>query len=257
MNAISLLGLLVVLGVFVAYFGMLFLLHRFTYRTWVFHAAVLAGMSLAFIGLAVGSTPLLAVLALGLGFAWFVVTRRELGLHGSGALRVRVGDRMPVFSALTTNGQSFTQSDLTEAAPALLVLYRGWWCPSSKVQLDDMRSHYTELSALGLRLFAGSVDGPEESAPMQEHVGSEITVLCGIDVSFLDAIGVKDQRGAPWYDRIWFGAASQPIAMPAAIAVGRDGRITFAERSTRVDDRPSPTALIASMSATEARSAAG
>jgi peroxiredoxin len=256
MDAISLMGLLVVLGVFVAYLGMLFLLHRFTYRTWVFHAAVVAGMTLAMLGAVLGGNRLMSVVAVALGSAWFVITRRELGISGSRTLKLRVGDRMPAFKALTTDGRAVTERELTDAAPLVVVLYRGWWCPSSKVQLDDMRSHYAELSALGLSLFAGSVDGPEEATPMQEYVGSVMTILCDVDVSFLDAIGVRDQRGAPWYDRLWFGAAKQPIAMPAVIALGPDGRVTFAERSTRVDDRPSASALIAGLSPAASQPAA-
>jgi peroxiredoxin len=256
MNAISLMGLSVVLAVFVAYLAMLFLLHRFTYRTWIFHAAVIAGMTLAVLGAALGANPLVSVVVVAVGLAWFVITRRELGISGSRTLTLRLGDPMPAFRALTTDGRAVTERELTQAAPVVVVLYRGWWCPSSKVQLDDMRSHYAELSALGLRVFAGSVDGPEEAAPMQEYVGSDMTILCDVDVSFLDAIGVRDQRGAPWYDRLWFGAARQPIAMPAVIALGPDGRVTYAERSTRVDDRPSATALMAGLRPTASQLAA-
>ena len=177
MNAISLMGLSVVLAVFVAYVAMLFLLHRFTYRTWIFHAGVIAGMTLAVLGAALGDNPLISVVVVALGLAWFVITRRELGISGSRTLTLRVGDPMPPFRAVTTDGRAVTDGELTQAAPVVVVLYRGWWCPSSKVQLDDMRSHYAELSALGLRVFAGSVDGPEEAAPMQEYVGSDMTPL--------------------------------------------------------------------------------
>jgi peroxiredoxin len=197
--------------------------------------------------LALGGNVLLGGIVLALGVAWFAVLWHELSIRGSNAMKVRVGDSLPAFHSLTTDGRVITQVELTAAAPALLVLYRGWWCPSSKVQLDDLLSHYAQLSGLGLKLFAGSVDGPDESLPMQEHVGSMITILGGVEATFLDAIGVSDQRGAPWYDRLWFGARNRPIAMPAAIAVGANGRIMFAERSTRVDHRPSPDALIASL----------
>lgn len=156
---------------------------------------------------------------------------------------------MPAFIAVTTDGRQVTERDLAESAPTLLVLYRGWWCPSSRVQLDELHSHYEDLAELGATMFAGSVDGPDEAAPLQERLGSPVTILCDVDESFLDAIGVRDRRGAPWYDRLWFGAVDRAIAMPAAIEIDRSGRITFAHRSTRVDDRPRPSALIASLTA--------
>jgi hypothetical protein len=43
---LAVLGLLVILTVIVAYLTMIFMLHRFTYRTWMFDAAVGAGMIL-------------------------------------------------------------------------------------------------------------------------------------------------------------------------------------------------------------------
>jgi hypothetical protein len=103
-------------------------------------------------------------------------------------------------------------------------------------------------------IFAGSVDGPDESAPMQDHVGDTIRILCSVQESFLDEIGVRDRRGAPWYDRRLFGAMQRAIAMPAAIAIDRTGRIVFAKRSTRVDERPQPKALITSLTSSIGRS---
>ncbi|MFO7679131.1 MAG: hypothetical protein R6X34_03695 [Chloroflexota bacterium] len=37
-------GLIIILGVFISYLAMLFVLHRFTYKTWIFDFAVVTGM---------------------------------------------------------------------------------------------------------------------------------------------------------------------------------------------------------------------
>jgi hypothetical protein len=76
---------------------------------------------------------------------------------------------------------------------------------------------------------------------MQDHLGPGITILCDVPTSLLDAIGVRDRRGAPWYDRLIFGAARRDISMPAALLVDGSGRIRYAHRSTTVDDRPLPS----------------
>jgi hypothetical protein len=73
---------------------------------------------------------------------------------------------------------------------------------------------------------------------LQRHVGDAITILCDVPTSLLDTIGVRDARGAPWYDRLLFGAARRDISMPAALVIDASGRVVFAHRSTRVDDRP-------------------
>lgn len=240
-------GLVVVAGGAVAYLVLLFVIHGFTYRTWIFHAVVVSGMAVAVIGWLTGGSGAIALLASAMGAAWFVVAWRELRLVGSKGLAVRPGDRMPAFTATTTDGRRITEQDLVASAPTLLVLYRGWWCPSSKVQLDEVVRSHEELRAYGVTVFAGSVDGPDEAAPLQRHVADRITIVCGIPTSLLDTIGVRDERGAPWYDRLLFGAAKRDISMPAALVIDGSGRITYAHRSLRVDDPPRPADILAAV----------
>lgn len=204
-------------------------------------------MALAVIGWVTGGSGAIALLASALGVVWFVLARRELRLVGSERLAVRPGDPMPAFTASTTDGGRVTDQDLVSKAPALLVLYRGWWCPSSKAQLDEIMRSYDQLRAAGVTVFAGSVDAPAEAASLQRHVGERITILCDVPTSLLDTIGVRDERGAPWYDRFLFGAARRDISMPAALVIDGSGRVVFAHRSTRVDDRPRPTDILASL----------
>ena len=241
------LGLLIVLAAFVSYIFWLFVLHRFTYRTWVFDFIIIVGMATALTGWAFGGSSPIALSAIGLGIAWFVITRHELKLTGSKRLELRVGDRMPAMRLLTTENKLVTEQDLIAKSPALLVFYRGWWCPSSKSQLDELIHEYENLSRAGVAIFAASVDSPSEAVPLQERVGNKITILCNVPESLLDNIGVRDQRGAPWYDRILFGAKKQDIAMPSALVLDTSGQIVFVYRSTRVDDRPRLTDVLASL----------
>ena len=245
--ALTVLGLLLILGGAITYLILLFVVHGFTYRTSIFHAVVAAGMALAVAGWATGGDGPIAFLACVVGVLWFLVAWRELRLVGSKALAVRPGDPLPAFTASTTDGGRFTEQDLVSNAPALLVLYRGWWCPSSKVQLDEVLRSHDELRAAGVRVFAGSVDAPDEAEPLQRHVGEGITIVSDIPTSLLDTIGIRDERGAPWYDRVLFGAARRDISMPAALVIDGAGRIRYVHRSTRVDDRPRPSDILASL----------
>jgi peroxiredoxin len=229
------------------YLTMLFALRRFTYRTWLFHAVILVGIVLALFGLAVGDTGLPAWIAIGLGLAWFPLTRRELTLVGSERLTLQAGDRLPHFAALRQDGTPITDQDVVARAPALLVLYRGWWCPSTRALLDELLRDLERLTSAGLTTFAASVDPPALAAGMQEHVGDGITIVCSFPVSVLDAIGARDRRGAPWYDRLLFRAPRGDIAMPAALVVDATGRIIYAFRARRVDDRARPRDILASL----------
>jgi len=259
-STITGLGLLLVLAGFFSYLLLIFVLHRFTYRTWMFDVVVGAGMALAIMGWAIGGTPALAggtrggivsLVTVFLGGAWFIVSRHELKLAGSPQLKLRNGDRIPAFTVLKTDGRQFTEQDLIAKAPALLTLYRGWWCPSSKSQLEELHRDYESLSQAGLTIFAASIDAPTEAAPLQQLVGDKITILCNVSGSLLDDVGVRDQRGAPWYDRILYGAARQDISMPAALVIDKSGKIIYAYRSTRLDDRARSADILANLKLTQ------
>ena len=179
---------------------------------------------------------------------WSTSSRIELRIVGSKELNLRVGDKMPAMAFLKTDGTQITEQDLIANAPALLTLYRGWWCPSSKVQLHAIMENHEHLNKKGVSMYAASVDEPETASAIQEHVGNTITILCSVSEEVLKKVGVLDKKGAPWYDRIIFGAPERPIAMPATIVINKDGRIIFASRSIRVDEGPRVDEILASLS---------
>ncbi|HEY7125766.1 MAG TPA: redoxin domain-containing protein [Ktedonobacterales bacterium] len=250
----AILGCSVILGVILSYLTMIFVLHRFTYRTWMFDVGVGAGMLLGAASWVLEGGSWLPWSTITLGILWFLVTRIELRIGGSKALHLRVGDTMPPMAFVTTDGTPITEQELIANAPTLLTLYRGWWCPSSKVQLQEIMGQYEHLNQKGVSLYAASVDDPETATPIQAYVGKQITILCCVSEDVLQHIGVLDKRGAPWYDRMIFGAPRQPIAMPATLVINQEGRVIFASRSTRVDEGPQMEDILASLALLPARS---
>ena len=244
---VSIVGLVVVVGAIVAYAVMLFVLHTFTYRTWIFDGAVVMGMLLAATGWVTGGPNVAAGIAIAVGAAWFPLVRRELRIRGSEQLKIGRGDRFPAIDLVTTQGEPVTERDLVARAPVLFVLYRGWWCPSHKSQLDELVAAHERLTEAGLTVFAASVDGPNEAEPIQQSVGDKVTILCNVPVSLLEELGTRDTKGAPWYDRLIFGAKEQDIAMPTAFVIDADGTVVYSYRATTVDDRPDPDRILANL----------
>ncbi len=239
-------GFIVILGVFASYLTMLFVLHRFTYKTWIFDAGAVIGMVMGVVSwLQAGGWVSWSTVAL--GGIWFFVLRNELRIMGSKELHLHAGDQVPAMNFMKTDGTQFTEQDLIANAPVLLALYRGWWCPSSKAQLDEIRERYDYLSKKGVSIYAASVDEPALAVPIQEHVGNKITILCGVSEEVLKKVGVLDTKGAPWYDRLIFGAPERPISMPAILVINKDGKLIFVSRATRVDDQPRVNEMLASL----------
>ena len=66
---VSVVGLVVVVGAIVAYAVMLFVVHTFTYRTWIFDGAVVIGILLAASGWVTGGPNVAAGIAMAVGAA--------------------------------------------------------------------------------------------------------------------------------------------------------------------------------------------
>lgn len=243
----SIFGFVLVLGGMLSYLIMLFILKRFTYKTWIFDAIIGTGLAVGILRLFQNETTIWELWAIGLGVFWFAWTRYELKLQGSKDLLLKSGTEVPAMTFTMIDGTEISQQYLIDKAPVLLVFYRGWWCPSSKTQLDEIIQYYDLFSEAGVSIYAASVDSPDEAAPIQEYVGEKITILCNVSETLLDEIGNRDHRGAPWYDRLIFGAPKQDISMPSALIINSSGKVAFAARSLHVDDRPRAANIIASL----------
>lgn len=59
------------------------------------------------------------------GFEWYALAVATKTPPYTGP--VRVGDRLPSFSATLANGEPFTERDLSNGAPTVLTFFRGRW----------------------------------------------------------------------------------------------------------------------------------
>lgn len=179
---------------------------------------------------------------------WFLLTRRELRVQPTTDLLVTDGSIVPEFEVTTSGGHPFNNRDLVGAAPALLIVYRGWWCPYCTTQLEGIKREHELLAANGITTFALSTDPPDVAAALDERMGPFLTILSDPQGSAIDAFGVRDRRQPPWYDRVFLGARRVDIATPATFAIDASGTVAMARRSERIDHREAVSDIIRALS---------
>jgi peroxiredoxin len=215
-----------------------------TLATRLFDGATLIGAAAACGAWAVERGPVWpAGAALAMTLVWFAATRKELGLPRA-ALKLAPGDRLPAFALTATDGSTVTDAQLIARGPAMIVLYRGWWCPYCVTQLNGIQQDHARLAAAGLTLWAISVDRPDEQRALEARLGG-VRFLSDQPGALIDALGVRHPDGVPWYDRLLLGARRQDIALPATLLVDAAGVVRFARRARRIDDRPPVEGLLA------------
>ncbi|MEO5628945.1 MAG: redoxin domain-containing protein, partial [Thermomonas sp.] len=77
---------------------------------------------------------------------------------------ILLGSKMPDVPLRTVAGKPTTLKAQVGGKPAILVFYRGGWCPFCNLQLSNLRLIQKDVEAMGYRIIAISPDRPEELA---------------------------------------------------------------------------------------------
>ncbi len=91
---------------------------------------------------------------------------------------VAVGEAVPSFEVLDPKGKAVTFDGSQLDNPAVIITYRGGWCPYCNVQLQELRNVLPELNELGVDVWFLTGDAPEVIfSSMKEKTQTEIEGL--------------------------------------------------------------------------------
>ena len=77
---------------------------------------------------------------------------------------IKAGDKIPSIVLNDENGNSININATLREKPAVLIFYRGGWCPYCNMQMSSLRGIEEEFYQLGFNIFGISPDKPEELA---------------------------------------------------------------------------------------------
>ncbi|RIK42434.1 MAG: hypothetical protein DCC58_11005 [Chloroflexi bacterium] len=117
---------------------------------------------------------------------------------------------------------------------ALVILYRGYFCPLCREHLERLRELAWRFRTLRVPLIAVSADGAADVARMANLLGDSISVLGDPQLRLIDALGVRNSD-----DEI-----GRPIAHPAAFGLGSNGNIRYRFIGRNPSDRPTIDLLL-------------
>ena len=160
--------------------------------------------------------------------AVFASDQAALAAQGIPTGAVSVGDRLAPFALPDATGRTRTLAELTADGPAVIVFYRGGWCPYCNLTLRTYeRDLLPNLDAYSARLIAISPETPDASLSTQEKAELSYTVLSDAGAALASALGIT------------FAPSEEGLA--AQRALGVDIRTTRADGGTVL---PMPTVLI-------------
>jgi peroxiredoxin len=107
---------------------------------------------------------------------------------------IAVGDRLEDFTLPDATGSPVTLTELVADGPAVIVFYRGGWCPYCNLAL---RTYQTELlpqlGQYGARLVAISPQSPDQSLSTAEKAELTFALLSDAGASLARKVGIAFQ----------------------------------------------------------------
>ena len=108
-----------------------------------------------------------------------------------------VSQQIPDLNLLDINGKAFSLRKTVAEKPALLIFYRGGWCPYCNVHLAELRKIEQQLVKNGFQIIAISPDEPSALRETLEKNKLGYTLASDKDLKVTKAFGLafKTRRG--------------------------------------------------------------
>ena len=115
--------------------------------------------------------------------------------QGVPADSIKAGDVLEPFTLEDATRTPVSLDEIIERGPAVIVFYRGGWCPYCNLALRTYQQELLpRLTAFGARLVAISPQPPDESLSTVEKAALEFTVLSDPGSRLADRIGIAFQQ---------------------------------------------------------------
>lgn len=165
-----------------------------------------------------------------------------------------IGTIVPDFSALNSNNETIRLKEVLREGPAVLIFYRGFWCPVCNKHLAQLQDSLQMIEATGARVIAISPEKPEYLEQMSEKSGAQFTLLYDEYYKIATAFDVnyKPKSSQLMTYNVALGAKikkshttdAQNLPIPATFIINQNGEITWRQFDPNYKTRSSVKEII-------------
>lgn len=200
-----------------------------------------AGTILALLGVLGGGSRLALFYAGGvylLGGLAYVYWYSRFGRGHSAQLAV--GQLLPDFE-LEESGHRLQSHEL-RGRPAILLFFRGNWCPLCMAQIREIAVQYRELAARGVDILLISPQSDAHTRALSERFDVPFRYLRDPGLKAARALGILHQDALPvGMSPLGYGTDS---VLPTVVVIDAEGRIRFADETDNYRVRPEPATFL-------------
>jgi len=164
-----------------------------------------------------------------------------------------VGQKIDSVEIVDNDGEPYQIRQAWSEKTALIVFYRGGWCPYCNFQLRELAKKHEQLEAAGLQVVAISADTADKAATTLAQFDIPYPILSDPKLIAHEAFNVVlqvDDERLEWYKskglflKDWSGQEHNKVAVASAFIVDRQGRVLFSHAPIDYATRPSIDQLL-------------
>ena len=233
-------GLLLTSGPIVVMIGRIMLLEdraRTGDRLWAVLVLALAGAALVFNQFLVNEASLKQFGTAGAMIILYFLYDYWYSRLDRSASQVRVGKPLPDFTLYDTDGAEVPSTSLV-GQPAILMFYRGNWCPLCMAQIKEVAARYNELKAKGVQVAMVSPQPERHTKKLARKFDAAMEFLRDEGGAAVKALGIENSHGTPFGMQV-LGYENDTV-LPTVIITDKDGVVQWVHETDNYRVRPEP-----------------
>lgn len=158
----------------------------------------------------------------------------SINAYGQEPKALAVGSKAPEIEAIDNSGSTFSLSEKLKQGPAVVIFYRGEWCPYCNKHMSQLEESIGEFKDLGVSVVAIAPELPEFVEKSVKKSKASFSVISDPNHQVMDAWNVSFRLDDETYKRYkkWginleraSGNEDRILPVPATYIIGTDGTI--------------------------------
>ena len=136
-----------------------------------------------------------------------------------------------------------------ELAPALLMFFRGNWCPLCMAQIQEVAEQYRSLERRGVKVALISGQPQRETTKLAERFDVPFLHLIDEGLVVAGALGLLHEEALPPGLASRTGASDNSAYLPTVVITGLEGLVLLVARTDNYRVRPEPSTFLEALDA--------